>query len=81
MPPTTLTVEAVYEDGVLRLVQALPLAAHQRVTVVVQLPTVPREWPADVAEIYREIAADDRRLAAEMWKTVEETWPADGVQP
>jgi len=80
MPPTTLTVEAIYEDGVLRPVQPLPLAAHQRVTVVVQLPTA-REWPADAAEIYREIAADDRRLAAEMWQTVEETWPADGDQP
>jgi hypothetical protein len=34
-------------------------------------------WPEDVAELYQEIAAEDRRLAEAMWPIVAETWPAD----
>ncbi|HKI36796.1 MAG TPA: hypothetical protein VKA46_33390 [Gemmataceae bacterium] len=35
------------------------------------------DWPEDVAEIYRELAEEDRRLAAIMFTTVIETWPTD----
>ena len=34
----TITVEAVYENGVLRPAQALPFAEHERVEVVVRTP-------------------------------------------
>jgi hypothetical protein len=39
------------------------------------------EWPENVAEIYQEIAEEDRRLAAIMFSTVRETWPASEAQP
>jgi predicted DNA-binding antitoxin AbrB/MazE fold protein len=35
----TLTVEAVYEGGVLKPKEPLPLAEHQKVQVTVQTPT------------------------------------------
>jgi len=78
---TTITTEAVFEDGVLRPVQPLPLSANQRVRLVVQIPAPARDWPEDVAAIYREIADEDRRLAAAMEGTVRRTWPAAGEQP
>jgi predicted DNA-binding antitoxin AbrB/MazE fold protein len=34
----TITVEAVYENGVLKPIQPLPLKEHQRVQVTVQTP-------------------------------------------
>jgi predicted DNA-binding antitoxin AbrB/MazE fold protein len=49
MAAKTVTVEAIYEDGVLRPVPPLPLAPHQRVTVTVEMPTeaaAPPELPA-----------------------------------
>lgn len=70
---TVLTVEAVYEDGVLRPVQPLPLNPDERVTITVRRgPTT--DWPADTAEIYRETEAEDRKLAEAMWPGVKATW-------
>ncbi|MCI0380358.1 MAG: hypothetical protein L0215_22465 [Gemmataceae bacterium] len=41
-----------------------------------ELENAPRSWPTDVAEIYRAIADEDRRLAERMWSGVQSTWPA-----
>jgi predicted DNA-binding antitoxin AbrB/MazE fold protein len=62
MSVTTFTVTATFEDGVLRPDRPLPLAPQQRVTLVVQISEAVEEWPEDVAEIYREIAEEDRTL-------------------
>jgi predicted DNA-binding antitoxin AbrB/MazE fold protein len=78
---TSLTVIATFENGVLHPDRPLPLAPQQRVTLVVQVPEVADSWPENVAEIYREIAEDDRRLSAAMFSTVRETWPASEGQP
>jgi predicted DNA-binding antitoxin AbrB/MazE fold protein len=80
MSTQPITVDAVFEGGVLRPVQALPLTEHQRVTLTVHVATPAAEWPADVAAIYREIAEEDRRLAEAMWPTVKETWPQGGAE-
>jgi predicted DNA-binding antitoxin AbrB/MazE fold protein len=45
-----ITVEAVYENGVLKLEQPLPLKEHEKVRVTVQPGTPPGEEPADEAE-------------------------------
>ena len=76
MSATALTVTATFENGVLRPDRPLPLAPRQRVTLVVQIPEAADQWPENVAEIYREIAEEDRRLAADMFSTVRETRPA-----
>jgi predicted DNA-binding antitoxin AbrB/MazE fold protein len=76
MSATALTVTATFENGVLRPDQPLPLAPRQRVTLVVQIPEAADPWPENVAEIYREIAAEDRRLSAVMFPGVRQTWPA-----
>ena len=81
MSPIALTVTATFEDGVLRPDQPLPLAPRQRVTLLVQIPGQTDAWPENVAEIYREIADEDRRLSAAMSSTVRETWPAFEEQP
>ena len=39
------------------------------------------DWPPNVAEIYRELAEEDRRLAESMLPYVKETWPKDGDSP
>jgi len=75
MSTTTLTVTATFENGALHPDQPLPLAPHQRVTIVVEIPQPVDVWPENVAEIYREIAEEDRRLAGDMFPTVRETWP------
>ena len=75
MSAATLTITAIFEDGVLRPDRELPLAPRQQVTLVVQLPAEERLWPDNVAEIYRDIADEDRRLAEAMFPTVRETWP------
>jgi predicted DNA-binding antitoxin AbrB/MazE fold protein len=81
MSTQAITVEAVFEDGIFRPVQPLPLASRQRVTLIVQVPDGPAEWPEDVAAIYQEIAAEDRRLAEAMLHGVKHTWPASEGQP
>jgi predicted DNA-binding antitoxin AbrB/MazE fold protein len=76
MSVTALTVTATFENGVLHPDQPLPLAPRQRVTLIVQIPEAAEEWPENAADIYREIAEEDRRLSAAMFATVRETWPA-----
>ena len=76
MSAATLTITAIFEDGVLRPDRALPLAPRQQVTLVLQLPAEERLWPDNVAEIYRDLADEDRRLAEALFPTVRETWPA-----
>ncbi len=80
MSMNSVTVEAIFENGVLRPVQPLPLAAPQRVTITVQFEANERAWPDDVAAVYREIAQEDRRLAEAMFTGVKRTWPADEGQ-
>ena len=81
MSSTALTVTAIFENGVLRPDQPLPLTPRQRVTLVVQIPEPTADWPENVADIYREIADEDRRLTAAMFSTVRETWPVSEGQP
>jgi len=81
MSSTAFTVTATFENGVLRPDQPLPLAPRQRVTLVVQIPEAAGAWPENVAEIYRDIAEEDRRLSAAMFSTVRDTWPASEEKP
>jgi predicted DNA-binding antitoxin AbrB/MazE fold protein len=74
---TTLVFDAVYDAGVLRPVEALPLAANERVTVRIDLQAPIREWPEDTEEIYREIAEEELALANGMFNDVRKTWPKD----
>jgi predicted DNA-binding antitoxin AbrB/MazE fold protein len=60
-----ITVEAVYENGVLKPVQPLPLAEHEKVKVTVHTAVSIAEqsagmikWGGD-PDIVRRIAADD----------------------
>jgi predicted DNA-binding antitoxin AbrB/MazE fold protein len=60
----TLTVEAIYEDGVLKLSAPLPLAEHEKVQVTVQsMTSVAQEtagllkWQGDTALLER-VACD-----------------------
>jgi predicted DNA-binding antitoxin AbrB/MazE fold protein len=68
------TIDAVYENGVLRPVQPLTLKQDERVTITVHGASE-TEWPEDAAEIYKELEAEDRKLAAGMWPGVKATWP------
>lgn len=40
-------------------------------------PDKATDWPADVADLYREIGAEDRRLAEQMFPGIRQTWPPD----
>jgi predicted DNA-binding antitoxin AbrB/MazE fold protein len=77
---TVITVDAFFENGVLRPVDALPFRANERVTVRIDVPSADPVWPADTAEIYSELEAEDRALANRMFPTVSETWPHEGVE-
>jgi len=81
MSTTAFTVTATFQDGILRPDRPLPLAPQQRVTLVVQIPETTGDWPENVAEVYREIADEDRRLCDSMFPMVRETWPASESQP
>lgn len=81
MSDHTMTLEAVFENGVLRPINPLPLKPQQRVTVIVQVPAEAVCWPADVAAIYQEIRDEDRRLANAMWANLQTTWPVSENQP
>jgi predicted DNA-binding antitoxin AbrB/MazE fold protein len=81
MSVNSVTVEAIFEDGVLRPVQPLSLAPHQKVKITVQIDTDERPWPDDVAAIYQELAEEGRRLAGAMFRAVKDTWPAEGEKP
>jgi predicted DNA-binding antitoxin AbrB/MazE fold protein len=81
MNDRSMRVEAVFENGVLRPVQPLPLRPHQRVTIALELPETVVAWPDDVAAIYQEIADEDRRLAEALFPAVRETWPVSEDLP
>ena len=81
MNAKAITVEAIYEGGVFRPLHPCAIADAQRVKLTVQVADLADPWPANTAEIYQEIADDERRLAAEMWPTVRETWPAQEESP
>jgi predicted DNA-binding antitoxin AbrB/MazE fold protein len=66
----TITVEAIYENGSLKLVQPLPLREHERVQITIQTPARLQEaldaversygllrWTGD-PEIVRHVALD-----------------------
>jgi predicted DNA-binding antitoxin AbrB/MazE fold protein len=60
-----ITVEAVYEDGVLRLSQPLPFPEREKVRVTIESPITWAErtagmlrWTGD-PEVLRQIAEDD----------------------
>jgi predicted DNA-binding antitoxin AbrB/MazE fold protein len=64
----TLTVEAIYEDGVLKPVQPLPLKEHERVEVTVNLALQRVKassgmigWQGDAQTLERLIEEEDRR--------------------
>jgi predicted DNA-binding antitoxin AbrB/MazE fold protein len=70
-PAMTITVEAVYENGMLRPVQPLPLKEHDRVQLTIQppLPDIAQAygmmgWEGD-AETLRRIALDPEFLPEE----------------
>ncbi len=77
---TVLTVDAIYDAGVLRPVEALPFRHNERVTMRIDVPLAPREWPDDTDEIYREIAAEELALANAMFDEVRRNWPKDDVR-
>jgi predicted DNA-binding antitoxin AbrB/MazE fold protein len=81
MNDTSMSIEAVFENGVLRPLQPLPLRPQQHVTITLQLSKPAVAWPTDVAAIYHEIADEDRRLSEAMVPTVQETWPRSEDQP
>ncbi len=67
----TMTVEAVYENGTLKLAQPLPLKEHQRVHVTIQAPSWVQEtygiagWVGDPAELRRLALSPDFDLEDE----------------
>ena len=81
MSTNSIVVKAVFENGVFRPTQPVSLPPQQPVTLTVLVPRQSADWPADVAEIYAEIAEEDCRLAQAMWPTVVKTWPASEAQP
>ena len=74
----SMTVEAVFQNGVLRPSKPLPLKSNQKVTLTVHWPTAENIWPSNTAEIYRELAEEDQRLAEAMQPLIQETWPKKG---
>jgi predicted DNA-binding antitoxin AbrB/MazE fold protein len=66
---------ATYDGGVFYPDQPLALAPQQRVALIVQIPEPVDAWLEDVAQIYQELAEEDRQLAAAMFPTVRDTWP------
>jgi predicted DNA-binding antitoxin AbrB/MazE fold protein len=77
---SSVTVEAVFEDGKLRPLQPLDLSPGQRVRVEVHLPPAANPWPPEVEVIYEELEAEDRAVAAKMVPLIKETWPqSDGL--
>jgi predicted DNA-binding antitoxin AbrB/MazE fold protein len=81
MTNRSISVEAIFDNGVLRPLQTLPLQAQQRIAITLQWPGNDASWPEDVATIYQEIAEEERRLAETMLPAVQETWPVSQGQP
>ena len=52
---TVITVDAVFEDGLLRPLESLPFGRNERVTLRIDVPAHESVWPADTAEIYAEL--------------------------
>lgn len=52
---TVIAVDAVFEDGLLRPLEALPFEPNKRLTLQISVPTDASIWPADTAEIYAEL--------------------------
>ena len=77
----SIMIEAVFDGAVLRPVQPLNLVTNQRVSLIVEVPEETDAWPSDVASIYQELASEDRRYAANMWSTVQQTWPGGKESP
>jgi predicted DNA-binding antitoxin AbrB/MazE fold protein len=80
MNESSMTFDAVFENGILRPLQTLPLQPQQRVTITLRASAAVA-WPVDVAAIYQELADEDRRLAEAMLPAVRESWPANEGQP
>ena len=80
MSASTVIVEAVFENGLLRPLASLPLAQNQHVQITIRVPAKVRPWPADVAAIYHETAEEDWQLVEAMAPLVRETWPKDEGQ-
>ncbi len=78
-----IIVEAVFENGVFRPSQPISLPSPQAVTLIVQVPNEKKEkdWPPNVAQIYQDIAEEDRRLAAAMFEGIRSTWPTGEESP
>jgi predicted DNA-binding antitoxin AbrB/MazE fold protein len=63
-----LEIEAVYENGVLKLPRELPLQDGQKVTVTVHLPAAPRrsraviQWTGRLEDLRYLILSDDNDL-------------------
>lgn len=73
MSETTMTIEAVFENGTLRPVEPLSLLPEERVTITIRRGSS-AAWPGDTAEIYQEIQAEDRKLAEAMWPGIRSTF-------
>ena len=73
-----VTVEAVFQNGVLRPAKRLPLKTNQRVTLTIEWPASETVWPENTQEIYRELAEEDKRLAEMAWPMIKEAWPIEG---
>lgn len=72
------TIDAIFEDGVFRPVTPISLPEHQRVRITLNLDRPMRDWPSNTAEIYRDLAEEDRRISAGMVDDIRASWPAPG---
>ncbi len=72
---TVITVDAVFEGGLLRPLETLPFGPNKRVTLRIDVPEIDPIWPANTAEIYAELESDDRATAERMLAGIRETWP------
>jgi predicted DNA-binding antitoxin AbrB/MazE fold protein len=76
----TITVDATYEGGVLKLAQALPLREHEKVRVTVELQTVVDERNREIAEPPRPPLAEQLiAIANALPEELVAGWPKDGA--
>lgn len=76
----SITIDAVFENGVFRPTEPLTVSLPQKVRLIVQMPQSSRTWPADVAAIYRALEEEERSVNNKMWGHFQETWPAEEVR-
>jgi predicted DNA-binding antitoxin AbrB/MazE fold protein len=62
----TLTIEATYEDGVLRPAQPLPLQEHEKVDVMIRTRTQNHSGTATAAPVQERQLALERLLALQL---------------